>query len=66
MSDEKKLKTAEEIYITDMITSLKTGETTVDYIKGLADQLRDSEGIMMGPTDSDLCAAALDRLAASL
>lgn len=61
MSDEKALKTAEKI-----VSDLATGETPADYIKGLADQLRGSEGIMMGPTDSDLAAIALDRLAASL
>lgn len=65
MNDEN-LKTAEENYIIDLITDLATGETPVDYVKGLADQLRGSEDILMGPSDSDLCAIALDRLAASL
>jgi hypothetical protein len=66
MSDEKKLTTAEEIDLNNIIANLDPSETAVDYIKGLAVQLRGSEGIMMGPTDSDLCAAALDRLAASI
>jgi hypothetical protein len=55
-----------EINVTDIITSLEPGETPAGYIRGLADQLRGTEGIMMGPVDSDLAALALDRLAASL
>lgn len=57
----------EEINLNDIITDhLELGETIVDYITSLAVQLRGSEGIIMGPTDSDLAALALDRLAASL
>ena len=56
----------EEINLTDIITNLEPGETIAGYITGLADQLRGSAGIMMGPTDSDLTAIALDRLVANL
>lgn len=55
-----------KIDLTDIITHLEPGETPADYIRGLAVQLRGSEGIMMGPSDSDLAALALDQLAASL
>jgi hypothetical protein len=66
MSDEKKLTTAEEISLTDIITSLETGETIADYVKGLADQFERSEDLLVGPTDCQVAAVALHRLAASL
>jgi hypothetical protein len=66
MSNERKLKTAEEISLTDIITTLEPGETIADYINGLADQFQESEELLCGPTDCQVAAAALRRLATNL
>ena len=65
MSDEKKLKTADEINVIDIIANLETGETTAGYIKGLAEQFAATEELLVGPSDCQVVSVALHRLAAS-
>jgi hypothetical protein len=63
---EKNLKTAEEIDLTDIITSLEPGETIADYIESFAAQFEEHKELCVGPTDSQVAVLALRRLAASL